>query len=373
MRRALPALLFTLALPVAAWSLWRWTGFRGAALREVDYALYVAAARQGLDQGWHHLYDLEAQRRVWQQFPGLWWFPNVYTPALAVFMVPFAGLPLETGYALFATLLFASLLLSWWLLAPGDGLARLSQLPLVFALWPVVVGLWLGQVLALQIGALALACVALRRGRERTAGALLAVIALKPQGMLLVPFALLAAGRRKLFAAWSLVMALIGAGVLALIGFDGALAWLHRLSYARAHLQEFKVAWSYSLARRIDGPALWLIEAGAVALTLLAARRHRDAPELVVAAGLAGSLVASPFIHLDDFMLLLPALWLLLRAAPGVPAAAVALAGLCAMELSFDEGVGGRWLLLYVCLLLPALLLGRWTRPGANPSALRGR
>ena len=366
MRRKLLWILFALALPFALWSLWKWLGFHGAALRQVDYALYIAAARQGLDHGWHHLYDLEAQRRVWQQFPGLWFFPNVYTPALAVLMVPFTHLPLEAGYAIWCTLLFASLLLSWWLLAPGDGPARLAQLALLFAAWPVVLGLWLGQILALQIGALALALVALRRGHERTAGALLAVIALKPQGMLLVPFALLASGRRKLFVAWALCMALIGAGVLALIGFDGALAYLQRLRYAQSHLQEFKVAWSYALARRLDGPGLRLAEAGAVALTLFAAWRHREKPELAVAAGLVGSLVASPFIHLDDFMLLAPASWLLLRAAPGLPTAAAMLLGFCAMELSFDERVGGRWLLLFVCLLLPALALRR-PAAAANP------
>lgn len=355
MRRKLSAILFALALPVALWTLWKWAHRQGPILMESDYALYVAMARLGLEQGWHHLYDLSAQRRVWQEFPGLWWFPNVYTPALPVLMIPFTHLSLDAGYALFSSLLFASMLLSWWLLAPGDRLARLAQLPLVFAIWPVVQGLWLGQIIALQIAALALAYLALRRGHERTAGALLAVIALKPQGMLLVPFALLAAGRRKLFVAWALCMAVVGAGVLALIGFDGARAYLRQLSYAQSHLQEFKVAWSYALARRIDGAGLRLIEAGAVAVTLLASWRHREKPELVLAAGLVGSLVAAPFIHLDDFMLLLPAAWLLLRAVPGPATVAALLLGLCAMTASLDEQIGGRWILLYVCLLLPAL------------------
>lgn len=355
MRRKWPAILFVLASPVALWALWKWLHYQGPLLLNVDYALYVAVARLGLDQGWHHLYDLEAQRRVWQEFPGLWWFPNVYTPALAVLMVPFTGLSLGTGYALWSTLLFASMLLSWWLLAPGDWPARLAQLPLIFATWPVVLGLWLGQIIALQIGALALAYFALRRGHERTAGVLLAAIALKPQGMLLVPFALLAAGKRRLFFTWVACMGVIVAGALALIGFDAALAYVHRLSYAQSHLQEFLVAWSYSLARRIPGPWLRLVEVSAVAITLVAAFRHRAQPEMAMAAGLIGSLVASPFIHLDDFMLLVPAALLLLRALPGPATTAVLLLGFCAMEVSFDDRIGGRWILLYVCLLLPAL------------------
>ncbi len=368
MRRKLLWSLLALALPAALWGLWKWLGFHGAALHKVDYAIYLAVSRQGLEQGWHHLYDLEGQRRAWQEFPGLWFFPNVFTPAVPVLMIPFTHLSLDSGYALWSVLLCASMVLSWWLLAPGDGPARLAQLALAFAAWPVIQGLWLGQVIALQVGGLALAYAALRRGHERTAGALLTVIVLKPQGMLLVPFALLASGRRKLFVAWALCMAILGAGALALIGFDGALAYLKRLSYAQSHLEEFKVAWSYSLARRFDGAGLRLIEAGAVALTLLASWRHREKPELAMAAGLIGSLVAAPFLHLEDFMLLVPAAWLLLRAAPGLPTAAAMLAGFGAMELSFDERIGGRWLLLFVCLLLPALAALPLRRRTAAPT-----
>ena len=87
-----------------------------------------------------------------------------------------------------------------------------------------------------------------------------------------------------------------------------------------------------------------------------------------MAAGLVGSLVASPYLHLEDFMLLVPAGWLLLRAAPGPATAAGLLLGVGAMAASADDRVGGRWILLYVCLLLPALAALPPRRPaGANP------
>ena len=356
LERVAAALLFALTLWPAATTLRTWRTFRGDALLRVDYSLYVATALLGLRQGWHHLYDLEAQRRLWQQdVPGLWWFLNVYTPALSLAMVPFTFLSRDAGYALWGTLMLGCLLLSWALLAPGDWIMRLAQLPMLFAPYPVGQGLWMGQVISLEMAALALAYFALRRGRERTAGALLAVLVLKPQGLLLVPFALLAAGRKKLFATWAACVGLIGVVLLAVVGFDGAFAYGQRLSYAQSHLQEFWVAWSYSLARRMPGPALRLVEVAAVALTLLAARRHRESPELVIAVGLVGSLVAAPFLHLDDFMLLFPAAWLLLRALPGPLPAAAMLLGYGAMLLSADDAVGGRWILLFICLLLPAL------------------
>ena len=368
MRRKLLLALFAVPLPGALWVLWKWADHHGALLNRADYTLYLATARLALDEGWHHLYDLEAQRRVWQQFPGLRFWPNVYTPALTVFVLPFTQLSLDFGYALWCTLLLAGLLLAWWLIAGGDWPARLAQLPLALVTWPVVSGLWLGQVLALQIGVFALACHALRQGRERTAGALLAVVVLKPQGMLLVPLALLAAGQKRLFTTWAACVALIGAATLALIGFDGALAYLHRLDYAQSHLAEYVVPWTVSLGRRFEGVQLRLIELGAVAAVLVAAIRHRDQPEVAMAAGLVGSLVASPYLHLEDFMLLVPAGWLLLRAAPGPATAAVLLLGVGAMAASVDDRVGGRWILLYVCLLLPALAALPPRRPsGANP------
>ena len=371
------AVLFVVPLSPALTTFWRWFDYRGVLLLRVDYSLYVAFALQGLHQGWHHLYDLDAQRRAFEELPGLWWFPIVYTPALAVFMIPFTLLSLGAGYALWCTILFVCMLVTWWALAPGDWPARIAQLPLLFATYPVVLGLWMGQIIPLQMAALALAYLALRRGRERTAGALLAVIALKPQGMLLLPFALLAAGKKKLFLTWAACMAVIGLGALALIGFDGALAYLHRLTYAQTHLAEFWVAWSYSLARRLgNGLTLRLFELGAVVATLFAAWRHREKPEVAMAAGLVGSLVASPFIHLDDFMLLVPAAWLILRAAPGLITSAAMLLGACAMATSFNSQIGGRWILLYVCVLSPALaVLPLDRRQPAWPSrrAPRGR
>src|SRR5205814_10489950 len=131
-----------------------WLDFRGEKLLRVDYSLYVASALQGLQAGWHKLYDFDAQRRLWETLPsGLWWFPNVYTPALAVLMIPFTHLSLDAGYALWCLLMLACLLLCWALLAPGDWPARIALLALLFVPYPVRLALWMGQILLLQMAA----------------------------------------------------------------------------------------------------------------------------------------------------------------------------------------------------------------------------
>jgi hypothetical protein len=348
--------VFGLSLEPALETLQAWFTNRGEALLRVDYSIYVLTSLMGLHHGWNHLYDLETQRRTWQEFPGVWWFLNVYTPPLSVVMIPFTHLSRDAGYALWSAILFACVLVCWHFLAPADWKTRLAILPLFFVPELVRLGLLMGQIVPVQMAGLGLSYFLLRRGRERAAGVALMVVALKPQGMMLVPFALLAAGNRKLFATWALCMAAIGVGVLALIGFDGAAAYLQRLDYAQTHLQEFWVPWSYSLARWFKSQfVLRLVELSAVALTLFTAWRHRERPEVAIAAGIVGSLLASPFVHPNDYTLLFPAAWLLLRAFPGPVMPAVALLGYGAVLLSDNPAVGGRWILLFLVLLLPAL------------------
>jgi hypothetical protein len=365
--------IFGLSLEPALETLLLWSDHRGESLLRVDYSLYVLSALQGMHQGWHHLYDLEAQRRTWQELPSVWWFPNVYTPALSVVMIPFTHLSRDAGYALWSAILFACMLVSWHFCAPGDWKTRLALLPMLFVPYPVRLGLWMGQILAVQLAALGLCYFLLRRGHERAAALPLMVIALKPQGMLLLPFALLAAGKRRLFATWAACMAVVGIGVLALIGLDGAADYLARLAYAKSHSWEFWVAWSYSLPRRIDNAALLqLIELLAAATALLAAWRHRDRIEIAIAAGLAGSLVAAPFLHLDDFVLLFPAGWLLLRASPVPLTAGFLLLGYASMLTSNPEPHDGRWILLFACLFLPALAALPWRRAELQPEPAGG-
>jgi hypothetical protein len=348
-----------------------WFRYSGAKLLRVDYSLYVASSRIGMEEGWHHLYDLEPQRRVFAAMPGLWWFPNVHTPALSVLMVPFTWLSLDAGYALWRLFLLACVIFTWYWLAPGDLWARITALVLLFVPYPVMLGLYLGQIVPVQMAGVVLCYLLLERGRDRAAGSLLAVlVALKPQGLFLLPFALFFAARRRCFVSWAVSSLLLGAALLALIGTDGAVAYAERLSYAQSHLAEFWVSWTLSLARHFEHPlTLRLVELLVCAVTMVTAWRQAPRTEIAIAAGLSGSLVASPFLHLQDYLLLLPAGWLVLRAIPHPATVFALLLGYAAMLTTATPTIGGRWVLLFTCLVPFALVLLPPRRLGPAPAA----
>jgi hypothetical protein len=188
------------------------------------------------------------------------------------------------------------------------------------------------------------------------------IAALKPHCLLLVPFALLAAGRRRAFWSFLLAGAAIGLLLLWLVGLDGARAYVERIRYAGSHPEEFWVGWAITMPRHFETTAgRILAQAAAAAAALVAAWRHRDL-ELSLAAGLVGSLLVTPYIHLDDWMLLFPAAWLTLRR---VPWAAIPLAGCYALLLLCTHTgtpLWGRWVLLFECVWLVGLFAvpARW-------------
>lgn len=348
-----------------------WFSMRLPELLAVDYTRYCASALMGLRFGWNRLYDLEAQRTIARSLGEIFWLPNVYTPPLSMLMVPFTWLSIDHGFILWSAIQLASLLVCWHLLAPGDAASRAVLLAMVFVPYPVKLGLFEGQVIPLQMALVAISFVMLQRGRDFFAGAILCGLAFKPQGLQLIPFALLCAGKRRAFTGWLTAMAGLGLIVLAVIGFDGARAYADRLAWAGSSPQELWVAWSYTLARHFDSTwARTAVLASAVAATLIAAFRHRGRIEIAYAAGLVGSVLASPYAHLYDFMLLFPAAWLVLRVARPLWVAPPMLVCYTFMLLSTHEGKGARWVLLCECIWVCALALAppAWlSRPLATP------
>ena len=357
----LACMLAAAALP-AAQMLTRWFSMRLPEVRDLDYTRYCISALVGLRAGWHRLYDLDAQHEVARSLGDPYFAPNVYTPPMSILMVPFTRLSLEHGFLVWSALLLCSLIVCWYLLAPGDAPARAVQLAMVFVPYPVALGLMHGQVIPLQMCLLAVSYVLLERRNDFSAGALLCVMALKPQGLHLIPFALLAAGRKRAFAGFAAAIAVVGGAVLALIGLEGARAYAQRIAWAQANPYELMVAWSYTLARRFDSTGARAAALTAVAgLTLITAFRHRRQPAIVYAAGIVGSLLASPYLHLYDFMLLFPAAWLLLRVAPAAWVVPPLLVCYLFLLLSTHGGPGSRWVLLCECLWIIALA---FTPPG---------
>lgn len=340
----------------AAQSLTGWLSMRAPATDSTDYARYVASSLIGLRFGWPHLYDLAAQEQVTRSLGGLFWLPNVYTPALSMLFAPFTHLTLEHGFWIWSALMLACVVYSWHVLAPGDSRLKALLLAMFFIPYPVALGLGLGQVLPLQIASVALSYALLKKGHDFAAGAVLVTIALKPQGLLLIPLAFLLIGRPKAFAGWVAVMALVGVAVLAAIGVDGTRGWIDRMRWAAANPTALWVAWSYTLARRFKTPlGSAAADLVALAVALAAIRRHRASLEMAYAAALVGGVLSSPYLHLYDLTLLIPAAWLFWRAFPGFVTAGALLLGYGAMLLAASYTIGGRWVLLFEVLWLPAM------------------
>jgi hypothetical protein len=355
----LKRLLLLLALAVPAFKLLiHWFSMDAAELHGVDYARYVASALIGLRYGWSHLYDVKAQTAVASEL-GLFWLPNVYTPPLSLLLVPFSWLPLHAGFVLWSLLQLTCLILCWLILTPGEWLSRAILLLMMLVPYPVTLGLLEGQVIPLQLAMVAASWLLLQKRHDFLGGALLCCLALKPQGLQLLPFALLIAGRRRAFAGWAASMAALGALTLGLIGFDGLHSYLDRLASVSAHPEQLWVAWSYTFARHFDeGWHRTLALCCAAAATLFAAFKHRGRLELVYSAALVGGLLASPYLHLYDFMLLFPAAWLLLRVWP-LRYCTPFLLCYVFMLFSTHDGLGSRWVLLCECLWLAALTIVR--------------
>jgi len=286
---------------------------------EGDFAVYYIFARVGLHHGWGSLYDYAAMRREWLALGSAFLYPPLYPPTLAWFVAPFAALPFAMGYALWNVLLAASLLVTWWLTAPPSSrLVRLGHLAFALALPSVAFGLLLGQVVIVVAAAVSISWWLLRRNRPFAAGLVLCLIALKPQLALLVPIALLVAGKSRAFLGWAAgSLAMLGAA-LATIGVGGLQMYAVLLAGSGHYLGAMMVYPQLTLPGLVgSGFAAPVTQGLVIAIILgLVWRRRGSGLEFPFAAGLCASLLIASFLHPQDVAVLLPAAWLWLRTAP---------------------------------------------------------
>jgi hypothetical protein len=128
---------------------------------------------------------------------------------------------------------------------------------------------------------------------------------------ILVPLALLIAGRRRLFVTWLFGSAVLAGASVASLGVSG-------LDQLRAVLtleqgQGGNLAWT--LADLLGtGPLTFGLEVACGGLALVVAYWYRRRGlDSVVVAGIIGTLLAAPYHNPSDFAILAPAAWLYLR------------------------------------------------------------
>ena len=303
------------AVLFAAFDLYQWAlAYKGDRFHN-DFTFYVAAAHIGLARGWGSIYDLALQQAQLDAMGSRITIAElaryISPPPVAWLAVPFTALPYEVGYWVWSALLLIALALTWYLAAPGRGRERLIYLAAALGWLPVIYALQLGQPGLFVALGIAGSYALLRSGRPFGAGLALGALALKPQLAFLVPAALLLTGKSRAF--WGSVIALgVLAGVSALtLGTSGVAEYIARLNFAAS----VPVNREMTLAPLLGNLAVTRAVQVTIALwaLVLVYRFRRRATEWVFIAPLVGGLLASPYLHLDDLVMLGLAGWLYLR------------------------------------------------------------
>jgi hypothetical protein len=302
----------------AAWDLYKWVEAFLSDHFHNDFTFYLAAARIGFTHGWPSIYDLSLQQTELDAMGSRIHIAElaryISPPPVAWLALPLAPLPYEVGYWVWSVLLLAALVGTWYLAAPGSGPWRLIHLAAGVGWLPVIYALQLGQPGLFVALGVAVCYWLLRAERPFLAGLALGALALKPQLAFLVPAALLVSGRTR--ALWGSLVALgllAGASAIAL-GPSGVAMYEARLSFAAGvpvnrEMTLAPIIGSLVATRVIQvAIALWSIS--------LAYGLRRRGHEWVLIPALVGGLLASPYLHLDDLVMLGLAGWLYLRTSP---------------------------------------------------------
>ncbi|TMC97925.1 MAG: DUF2029 domain-containing protein [Chloroflexi bacterium] len=323
-----------------------------------DFRLAYGAATVGIKDGYGHLYDLAAQKAAIESL-GRDFNPQPFIspPPLAWLVTPLLVLPFSVALVLWTILLVAALVWTWYLLAPPGGLVRAAHLALLLGVFPVAFGVMVGQPAAWVAAAVATAWWLLKHDRSVLAGVALSLIILKPQLALLVPACLLVSGHARAFGAWLVATLVIGLVALALLGPDGLARYRDVL--AQTQTPAWDITRRYSVSGPLGlGPLLTITQVVVVAAALLAAWRHRaQGPEIPMAAGILGSLLATPYLGFQDFVMLIVAGWLVLRAGASVFQVGLMVVGYALLQLALV-------VLALPILLAEALFLLSLLQPG---------
>lgn len=321
--RRRPPLWLAAAATAAAWgaaySIGRWILLFYLYPVHEDIRIWYAAAQAGLRYGWPAIYNVATLRLVSSAFPAgqrVIDSSDMYVspPLMAWIFAPLTAVPEPVAYALWTLLSLGALVWAWYIAAPFSGFAKVALLLGALALWPVMDAFYRGQPTIVMLALVATAWWLCARDRPLAGGAALALAtAFKPHLLVLVPVTLLVSGRVRPVAGWIAGCAVWGVASVLVLGPAGLAGWWQALNYVESNPEHAYFTLSFLFGLTPLTYALLAIQ-GAVAVAV--AWRWRAHLEIVVAAGLQGSLAASFHLHVYDYSSLVLAGWLILRMSP---------------------------------------------------------
>ncbi len=288
----------------------------------VDFHTYFAAGVVGLRDGWPSIYDqtlvVAAERQL---VPSQFTQPFLSPPSDALIVAPLTLLPYWIAVVVWASisLLVLAVALGWS--TSYTGWSRIAAVAAAMTPWWVLLAIYVGQIVPLVAAAVLVAWRLARSHRDIAAGLVLALLALKPNTAIVVPFALLAAGRWRISAAWAALTGLMAAFSVLTIGFDETREYLDVLGRPPGGASALTLGGAFGLG----DPVLAASRLALVGAALLVARRLRAAPGLVMAAGVLASMLVAPYLHNSDLCLLVAAAWMIWEEAPMLRAPLVAM------------------------------------------------
>ncbi len=339
----------------------------------IDFHTYMAGAAVGLQQGWPHLYDqalvaAQQKRLVSTQSSQ----PFLSPPTVAWLVAPLTIFPYWTAFGIWAVLTFLVFAVSLVWSGMSGGISRWVLAAAALAPWWVAHAISLGQVVPLVAAGVVVSWRLLREEKQIAAGLALAVIFLKPNTAILVPVALLAAGRYRAFVAWLGAGGVVAVVALLALGLHGLSGYVDQLSDPLPGGAD-----SLTLKGAVDATGVFaaVLRLVIIVVVLATAYRLRGSPGLALPVGIVGSLLVAPYLHASDLCLLAAAAWIVWEERTATAwRAGIAAGWVLASPFLFGAGLSPgltRWPLIEFILLL-ALVVAAW-RPLTTAADLRTR
>jgi alpha-1,2-mannosyltransferase len=228
---------------------------------------------------------------------------NPNPPALSLILAPIGALPFDIAFAVMLTLGVAALAASAFLIAPLAAVdQRLRLFPFAMLAPPSTIALAEGQTTPFML----LAVAASLRAPPAMSGALLGLLALRPQ--LLPLFALIALADRQRRVPFLVVVAAVVLISFVMVGPDGVVRYLGLVAPAAAELRPGELGLT-ALARRVgiggdDALASLALSAVAVLVAAVFLLRARAEERMVLTP--PATLLSVPHVLLHDAVLVYP-------------------------------------------------------------------